>query len=151
MDWDKIWAVIDNFVPKEFDDPEVKNSWQYMDYKTILGLEWLRKNTGWPIVTHIKFGLRGCVCVEPKGHSDGSFHYITNPEGCSAVDWHFVTDADPREQAAMVLKSVFTGVGIYQNVWKWKGELLPIAFHTDKRKRFQVWKREAGKYIYLLK
>jgi len=151
MDWDKIWSVIDNFVPEEFDDPEVKNSWQYMDPNVILGLQWIRKNTGWPIVTHNKFGLRGCVCVRRAGHSEGSFHYIDNPEGCSAVDWHFVTDADPRDQAAMILKSGFTGIGIYQNEWKWNGKLLPIAFHTDKRKKFQIWKREAGKYVYLLK
>ena len=150
MERDNIWPIIRHFVPEEFDDPEVSNSWQYMDPDTILGLEWIRKNTGWPIVTHNKFGLRGCVCIRSADHSYGSFHYADNPEGCSAVDWHFVTNVNPREQAAVVLKSNFTGIGIYQNEWKWKGRLLPIAFHTDKRQRFQIWKREAGEYIYLL-
>jgi len=151
MDWKKVWSVVEWFDPWEFDDPEVKNSWQYIDYKTILGLEWIRKNTGWPIETHNQYGLRGCVCVKPTGHSNGSFHYIDNPEGCSAIDWHFVTDAAPREQARHVLQSGFSGIGVYQDEWKWKGRLLPIAFHTDRRKWYQVWKKEAGEYIYLLK
>ena len=151
MDWERVWQLIEHFVPKEFDDPEVVNSWQYMDYKSIFLLEWLRKNTGWAIIPHNKFGLRGCVCVRPEGHSDGSFHYITNPEGCSAVDFHFVTDADPREQARVVLQSGFTGIGIYQSEWKWNNRLLPIGFHGDRRKRCQVWKREKGVYTVLLK
>jgi len=49
------------------------------------------------------------------------------------------------------LQSGFSGIGVYQDEWKWKGRLLPIAFHTDRRKWYQVWKKEAGEYIYLLK
>jgi len=144
------WATIKYFKPEEFADPEFPWSWTAMDPKSILLLEWLRRHTGWPIVTHNKFGLRGCVCVKPVGHSPDSRHYKDHPEGCSAIDWHFVTDADPRDQAREVLASGFSGIGIYQFEWKWKGALLPIAFHTDRRRRFQVWRRKDGEYCYLL-
>lgn len=145
-----VWPPVKHFVSKEFDDPDVPGSWEYMDGITILFLDSLRESTGWPIVTHNKFGLRGCVCMEPSGHSKNSRHYAEHPEGCSAVDWHFDCDADPREQAMIVIRSNFRGIGIYYD-WSWDGKPLPIGFHTDRRKRPQIWKREKGKYFYLLK
>jgi hypothetical protein len=149
VDWDRI----EHFDPEEFDDPDHPGSWIHMNPLSIIKLNRLRHKTGWPIITHNKFGLHGCVCVEPEGHSEKSRHYVENK--CDAVDWHFDTDADPRVQAMMVWRSEFTGIGIYYDQ-KWpnkegKSEALPVAFHTDLRKRPQVWKRENGEYIYLLK
>lgn len=144
------WGQIKHFKSEEFDDPNEPGSWKFMSEKTILNLEWLRRDTGWPIITHNKFGLRGTVCVLPEGHSDNSLHYADCPEGCSAMDWHFQTDADPREQASWVLRSRFRGIGVYSD-WEWDGRVLPIGFHTDMRRRYQVWKRVNGEYIYLLK
>jgi len=144
------WKSIEHFTPEEFDDPHVPGSHTHMSHATIASLENLRDWTGWPIITHNKFGLRGCVCVDPDGHSKNSYHYIEHQEGCSAVDWHFVCNAEPREQALMVLQAGFTGIGIYYD-WRWGGKPLSIGFHTDMRVRPQAWKRENGKYIYLLK
>lgn len=146
------WTLIEHFKPEEFDDPFafVPGSSRHMSSATIFSLENLREYTGWPIVTHNKFGLRGCVCADPEGHSKDSYHYIDHPEGCSAVDWHFVCNANPREQALMVLQSGFTGIGLYYD-WHWNSKQLPVGFHTDFRKRPQIWKRENNKYLYLLK
>ena len=144
------WSKVAFFKPEEFADPDFPGSWIYMAPETVYSLEDLRRATGWPIKTHNKYGVRGCVCVDPSGHSLGSRHYIDHPDGCSAVDWHFVTDADPRVQALRVLQSGFSGIGIYYD-WLWGGKPLSVGFHTDHRKRPQVWKRENGRYIYLLK
>lgn len=144
------WKTIKHFKPSEFDDPSVPMSSKLMNPSTIIHLDNLRWFTGWPIITHNKFGIRGCVCVEPGGHSKNSHHYAKHPEGCSAVDWHFECKADPRTQIIKVLQSGFTGIGIYYD-WKWDGKSLSVGFHTDLRKRPQIWKRENGKYIYFLK
>lgn len=143
------FADIDHFSPEEFDDPEVPGSWVHMSVETVRALDRLRDATGWPIVTHNKFGVRGCVCVRPEGHSPNSRHYAFHPEGCSAVDFHFDTDADPRDQAYMVITSGFSGVGFYYH-WKWNGQPLKVGFHVDLRLRPQYWKKEKGQYIYLL-
>ena len=142
------WNQVQYFGPEEFDDPEQPGSWKYMDPLTILTLHNIRKKTGLPIITHNKFGLRGCVCVRKDGHSGDSRHYVGN--GCDAVDWHFEINADPRSQAMLILQSGFTGIGIYYD-WQWNGKPLSVGFHTDRRKQPQIWKREQGEYIYLLK
>jgi len=144
------WSVIRHFTPAEFDDPEVPGSHEHMDPATILLLDMLRHKTGWPIVTHNKFGLRGCVCVRPAGHAMQSLHYVEN--GASAVDFHFIApNVDPRAQAMAVLQSGFPGVGIYYD-WHWSGLALPVAFHADNRRRPQVWQHTAaGRYVYLLR
>nr|BDD47316.1 hypothetical protein 19 [bacterium] len=144
------WDLLPNFEPWEFDDPDVPGSWVHMDPLTILELQRIRKETGWKIITHNKFGLSGCVCVRPEGHSKKSRHYVEHPDGCSAVDWHFETDAEPRMQAEVVRQSNFKGFGVYYD-WQWKGEILPVGFHTDRRRIPQYWRRENGRYIYLLK
>jgi hypothetical protein len=143
------WSEIRHFTPDEFDDPGYSGSWKHMDALTVLGLEQLRELTGWKIITHNKFGLRGCVCVEPTGHSDGSRHYVVS-DCCDAVDWHFETDVSPRVQTMVVLRSGFTGIGVYYD-WRWRKKLLPVGYHVDRRQAPQVWKREKGKYVYLLK
>lgn len=143
IDWDKIR----HFDPGEFDDPAYPGSNDMMDPMSIITLDQLREETGWGIITHNKFGVRGCVCVNPTGHSSASLHYAPN---CSAVDWHFDTKVDTRTQAMKVLRSGFTGIGIYYD-WKWDNKKLPVGFHTDRRKKPQIWTRENGQYIYLLK
>jgi len=150
------WDRIRHFKPEEFDDPDQPGSYRWMDKKTILLLDWLRKNTGWPVVTHNKFGVHGCVCMTKGHHSPNSFHNYDNPHGCSAVDAHFVTNASVREQAQALVQSGFQGIGIYQDCWRWvdkNGEAytLPFAWHVDRREHFQIWKYEKGDYIYLLK
>ncbi len=53
------WAAIRHiFVPAEFDDPGHPGSYVFMDPQTVAHLVRLRTGTGWPIVTHNKFGLR---------------------------------------------------------------------------------------------
>jgi hypothetical protein len=73
-------------------------------------------------------------------------HYAPH---CSAVDFHFKTSVDQRAQAVKVLRSGFNGIGIYYD-WHWNGQLLPVGFHVDNRKRPQVWHRKNGNYFYLL-
>ena len=141
------WSKIKHFAPDEFDDPDFPDSHQYMNPKTIQMLDNLRDETGWPIITHNKFGLRGCVCMNHEGHSPNSHHYYPY---ASAVDFHFKTDVDPRIQAMKVISFGFWGIGVYYD-WNWKDENLPIGFHVDQRIRPQIWKRENKKYTYLLK
>lgn len=143
IDWDKI----KHFIPEEFDDIDYLGSHVLMEPQTIIALDELRERTGWPIITHNKFGLHGCVSVDSVGHSPTSLHY---PPQCSAVDWHFKTDISSRIQAMEVMKSGFTGIGVYYD-WKWNNKKLAIGFHTDCRKRPQIWKRENGQYYYLLR
>lgn len=150
------WSRIKYFVPGEFDDPNWLGSHIYMDQKTILLLDKLRADMNCPIITHNKYGVHGCVCMTKGHHSQNSFHNYDNPNGCSAVDFHFQTNASRREQAREVLKAGFGSIGIYQDVWKWvdrKGKLyiLPLGFHVDCRAHYQVWKFEKGEYIYLLR
>lgn len=158
----EFWHQIRHFLPKEFDDPDYPGSHTYMDPVTIILLDRIRHRTGWELVTHNKHGIHGCVCMARGHHSADSFHNYDHPDGCSATDFHFKTDAPPREQARAVFQFRFTGIGIYQDYWKWpaypartiKGEMiLPIGFHVDRRpiERFQIWKLEAGDYIYLLR
>mgnify|MGYP001815867930 CR=1 FL=1 len=139
------WTRILNFTADEFDDPEHPGSWIHMDPDTIILLDVIREMTEWPIITHNKHGIRGCVCVDPTGHSDTSRHYANHPDGCSAVDFHFVTDAPTRDQAMVMLRSGFPGVGIY---YDWSSA--PIGFHVDHRDKPQVWTRKKGVYSYIL-
>ncbi len=140
------WSRIRHFTPDEFDDPNYPGSHQMMDPLTIIRLDQLRHQTGWKIITHNKFGLRSCVCVDKDGHASSSLHY---PPHCSAVDFHFDTGIDPRAQVMKVLRSGFTGIGIYYD-WHWDNLALPVGFHVDGRSRPQIWKRLNGKYIYFL-
>ena len=135
------------FQPEEFEDPDHLGSWVHMEAETIYCLEGLRVQTGWPIITHNKYNLHGCVSVAEKGHTSNSRHYISN--ACDAVDWHFDTDANARDQASIVLKSPFTGIGVYYD-WNWDGKKLNIGFHTDLRSKHQYWNRKNGQYFYLL-
>jgi len=148
LDWSKIIHK-----PEEFDDPDLKGSYVYMSPRTILICHWLRKTTGWPMIFHNKYGLHGCVCMSRGHHTPNSYHNYDHPEGCSAVDFHFVTDTDPRIQAWHVIRSGFKGIGIYQNVWKWNNRTLRIGFHGDLRKHFQIWKLDPtiNDYVYLLR
>lgn len=153
------WSGIKHFVPSEFDDPDWPGSYTWMSSQTIILLDQLREHTGrpgWPIITHNKHGVHGCVCMSKAYHSANSFHNHDNPNICSAVDFHFRTTASAREQAFAVMQSGFTGIGIYQGCWRWPSKwadpegFLSIGFHVDLRKHFQVWKYEQGEYIYLL-
>lgn len=148
---DNFWDKIRYFKPGEFDDPDWGGSHVYMDRRAILLLDQLREDTDWPIITHNKFDVHGCVCMTKNRHSPNSFHNYDNPRGCSAVDFHFDTQAERREQAFAVIQSGFTGIGIYQDCWRWLGKTLTIGFHVDRREHFQIWKYEEGEYIYLLR
>ncbi|BBO80185.1 hypothetical protein DSCO28_50570 [Desulfosarcina ovata subsp. sediminis] len=146
------WDEIKYFSPRDFDDPNVPGSWRHMAADSILWLNDLRERTGWPIIPHNQYGVRGCVCVDPSGHSMNSRHYINYPGGCSAIDFHFACDASRREQAKAVMETRFTGIGVYYD-WRWNGRLLPVGFHVDIRPRplAQIWKRVRGEYLYYLR
>jgi len=147
VNWDAIPDKV--FVREEFDDPKYPGSGDLIDSHLIHKLVGLRLYTKWPMIIHGKVG--GAVDVDGSwGHAPHSYH--RKDMGCKAVDFHFITDASPREQAYYVSLFAFGGIGFYFD-WHWNGKLLPIGFHVDTRpiKRFQMWKRERGKYIYMLK
>jgi len=142
------WHNVKYFKPIEFDDPDVPGSGEMIDGITLLTLEALRINTGWPIMTHWRNG--GCIDIHgTHGHSEDSYHL--KEYGCCAVDFHFLTNIPVRVQIHEVLNSKFTGIGLYYD-WKWNGSPLRVGFHVDTRpvERTQIWKRVTGKYIYFL-
>jgi len=144
------WNNIEFFTQEEFDDPLYPGSGENIDARLVLALDSLRRATGWPIIIHTMVG--GAVDMYGEhGHSDGSYHLLEN--GCKADDWHFKTNAPYRLQYRAVEKMGFTGIGVYLGVWHWGGELLKIAFHTDRRpkSRIQRWcDRKDRKRVYLL-
>ena len=141
------WSKVNNFTPDEFDDPKFPGSWVHMNQETIFLLDSLRYKTGWQIITQNKHGVRGCVCMLAEGHAERSRHYITHPDGASAVDFHFETvGVATRDRAMAVLQSGFPGIGIY---YDWRSS--DIGFHVDMRTQAQIWVRDGGKYTYLLK
>jgi len=149
------WSTIKYFGRGEFDDPDFPGSGKLIGEDVIERLDLLRKVTGWAIIPHGKVG--GCVDVNgTHGHSKRSYHL--KERGCKACNFHF---ADPktfkwlrintRLQYYEVEEVGFGGIGIYRD-WVWNGECLPIGFHVDTRptERMQRWRRENGKYLYLL-
>lgn len=144
------WDKVEHFSSKEFDDPDVPGSGEQIDGVTLLCLESLRRITGWPIRTHWEVG--GCVDVKgTHGHASRSFHRLD--QGAKAVDFHFVTSANTREQFHAVCCGRFSGIGVYYN-WQWGNKLLSIGFHVDTRpiKKAQIWVCENNhEYHYLLK
>jgi len=144
------WNKVKYFKSFEFDDPDFPGSGKDIDGVLLFQLEKLRKETGWPIIPHWRVG--GCVDVLGNhGHATHSYHRLDM--GAKACDFHFDTKASSRYQTFMVMKIGFGGIGIYQNQWYWNNAILSIGFHVDVRPstKAQIWKRENGKYIYLLK
>lgn len=138
---------VEHFEPSDFADPDYAGSEKYMNPWTIMLLNEIVETTGEKIQTHVSPSVRGAVCVKPEGHSDGSKHYITYKDGCSAVDWHFknYTDSPPPRELIMEVVKRFTGIGFYFKAWKWGGEPLYQAFHTDLRIRPQFWAQKYKK------
>lgn len=57
------WFRIRYFKFEEFDDPCHLGSHKFLDPITIIRLDVLRHQNGWPTVTHNKNGMCGCVCI----------------------------------------------------------------------------------------
>jgi len=146
---DKKWAQIKYFTPREFDDPAVPGSGKLIHFPLVIKLNHLRECIKCPIVTHWAVG--GCVDIGgTHGHSSNSYHLWKM--GAMAVDFHFNTGLDPREQYYYVEQEEFGGIGVYYS-WRWNDKLLPIAFHVDMRplSLIQRWvSRKKGEYDYLL-
>lgn len=142
------WEHVDFFKPEEFDDPDHKGSGEEINGELLILLDRLRRETGWPIITHAIVG--GCVDVSgTHGHSKRSYHLLE--KGAKAVDFHFKTDKSPREQFYAIIRGGFTGIGVYYD-WHWNNHPLSVGFHVDIRPKYstQIWKREKGQYIYFL-
>jgi hypothetical protein len=144
----KNWDDIKYFTAEEFADPLYPGSGMLIHFPLVIKLDHLRECIKCPIITHWAVG--GCVDVNGvHGHSSNSFHLAKNK--CMAVDFHFDTGIDPREQYYYVEREGFGGIGVYYD-WHWNGKLLPIAFHVDSRglDKIQRWKHVHGEYLYLL-
>lgn len=138
------WKNVRYFTEDEFEDAEVPGSGQYIDGVTLMLLDNLRDKTGWPIWVQQAVDMGGS-----HGHAPNSYHLLKN--GCKAVDWHFGVDVPVRVQIHQVLMSPFTGIGLYFD-WHIDGKPLAVGFHTDTRavEKTQLWRRDGGKYVYLI-
>jgi len=134
-----VWKHVKYFKQSEFDDPLVYGSGEEINPEFLVLIVRLRKDTEWPMIIHSAVDMKGT-----QGHSANSMHLAKN--GCKAVDFHFKTEASQREQFFYVMKGGFSGIGIYYDWYR-------FGFHIDTRNRdrTQIWTRENGKYIYLLK
>lgn len=143
------WKYVKYFQCHEFEDPNYPGSGAMICPQLLVLLIRLRLDTinldephGWPMVIHNEVG--GAVDVDGSwGHANNSYH-LKN-KGFKAVDFHFKTDNSLREQFHKVVRTGFTGIGIY---YDWKS----MGFHVDIRPKAmtQVWKRSNGKYEYFL-
>ena len=138
------WNHVRYFKPQEFDDPRVPGSGHRIDGQLLLMLDKLRHESGWGIAIHGRQG-GGVDANGTHGHAERSLHRLDM--GAKAADWHFVCDAQVRLQIRTVMQCGFGGTGIY---FDWG---VPVGFHTDVRPhdQYQVWTRENGNYIYLIK
>jgi len=144
------WNKYKYFKEEDFADPLSKGSGNMIDERLLFLLDELRIRFGWPMIFHSIVG--GCVDVNGShGHAKKSYHLTLM--GAKAVDFHFqTTKVHARKQFLEVIKTGFTGIGVYFD-WSWNNNLLPIGFHVDLRSenKTQIWKRSSGRYIYLLK
>jgi hypothetical protein len=136
------WNDIKYFKPSDFDDPDFPGSGKDINMAVPVLLDELRVQSGWPIIVHVG----GAVDVKgTHGHTPKSLHKLQN--GAMAVDWHFKTNASVSHQVNVVMHSNFNGLGVY---YDWG---VIVGFHTDVRPvdQYQVWRRLAGSYLYLVR
>ena len=144
------WKDIHHFVEKEFEDSFYEGSGQYIDMTLVLNLDYI-----WERVYTISNNKPKIIITQAvdmyggHGHFEKSYHLKVN--NCLAADFFIVTTLSPREQYGIVEKQGFGGIGVYYD-WKYKGKVLPIGFHVDRRphKILQRWTRRDGQYFYLL-
>ena len=150
------WNQIRYFTQKEFDDPLYPGSGESIDSELVKKLDRMRHQAivhdpHILCITHAKVG--GAVDVSGNhDHASDSYHLKWNY--CLAVDFHFITTINPREQYTLIVEPMgFSGAGIYYDQ-HWNGKPLDIGFHADEGnspwKRPQRWVRRNGEYIYLL-
>jgi len=134
------WKAIRYFKSSEFDDPSHPGSGDSIDGVLLVLLCRLRADTGWPMIITSAVDIDGS-----HGHAEKSLHRLD--QGCKAVDFFFKTILSTREQVYAVMRVGFGGLGIY---YDWG---IPIGFHVDIRPKewTQLWRREDGKYVYLLR
>ena len=125
-------AIKEYFSPDELG----KNSYDGMQDEFLLSLYRFRVAIGIPMIIHVGGGFA------VKGHSTKSMHYRGR-----AVDFHFGgnTNISVRRAIVTAINSGLFGIGIYP---EWKPKL---GFHLDSRSpyKFNVWKKEGSKYLYL--
>lgn len=157
IDFDK---DIKYFMRWQFDDPRtcyIGSGW-LINPELVYMLDELIERTGWNIIPHHSVG--GCVVLDEK-MNDKRFcldkHHLQSHKHC-AVDFHFETNAPPREQFWEVYSVGFTGIGIFTNLAigtynRDEFDILPVAFHVDLRSpsEAQIWtcdKRGHNKYLF---
>ena len=129
------WNSLDHFKRREFDDPDVPGSGDFIDEDILSSIVRLRNFTGWPIL------IVSAVDMHGRNHAKNSYH--NKSRGCRAVDFRFICSVPYNNQLETILKfGAFKGIGWYPE-WHLPG------FHVDNRSEFLLWKRIEGEYIYL--
>lgn len=156
IDYDEVVS----FKRYQFDDPRncyIGSGW-LMNENSVKLLDKLSITTGWPVIPH--FSVGGCVVMD-DGIDDIRFcnsEYHTRSKGYSAIDFHFATDAHPKDQIHKVLISGFTGIGVFYNIAIHDRDsegirILQVAFHVDLRpvEETQIWtcgNKGENKYLF---
>lgn len=144
------------FMRWQFDDPRtcyIGSGW-LIQPEIIYMLNDLIERTGWNIVPHHSVG--GAVVMDHK-MDDKRFCLNEYHLDKCAVDFHFETNANVREQFYEVYYTGFTGIGVFTNLAigtynRDEFDILPVAFHVDLRppSKSQIWTcEEYNKNNYL--
>ena len=140
----------------QFDSPQlcqIGSGWN-INEEIVYILDDIITLTGWKAIPH--WSIFGGVVIDDAVYDfrfcKSKWHLLKY--GCKAIDFHFETEATPKEQFKVLYESNVQGIGIFTNLAlatreENKADLLTVAFHIDigERKEREIWVYPENKNI----